>query len=150
MENFGISKLSFNNKRVESICVAPIDSEKSWLGDFEDKDQNWLKQQFRNRKTFHTLSKNKKGKWIIQNKITYDFLIDQFEIGCKMPQNLIKRKTFLSYYHNDDQIYKEYFENLFDDLIINKSLQDNDIDSDNSDEYVKQLIQKNIYMIQQY
>jgi hypothetical protein len=38
--------------------------------------------------------------------------------------------------------YKEYFENLFDDLIVNKSLQDNDIDSDNSDEYVKQLIQK--------
>jgi hypothetical protein len=61
MENFGISKLSFNNKRVESIYVAPIDSEKSWLGDFEDKDRNWLKQQFRNGKTFHTLFKNKKG-----------------------------------------------------------------------------------------
>lgn len=56
---------------------------------------------------------------------------------------MTKRKTFISYYHNDDQEYKEEFIELFDDLIVNKSVEDGDIDGDNSEEYIKQLIQKN-------
>lgn len=34
------------------------------------------------------------------------------------------------------------FENIFRDLIVSKSVEEGDIDSDNSDEYIKQLIQK--------
>ena len=59
-----------------------------------------------------------------------------------MPRNITKRKTFVSFYHKDDQEYREKFENLFSDLIVSKSVGDGDIDSDNSDEYIKQLIQK--------
>ena len=59
-----------------------------------------------------------------------------------IPKNISRRKTFVSYYHNDDQEYREKFENLFEDLIISKSVAKDDIDADNSDEYIKQLIQK--------
>jgi len=55
---------------------------------------------------------------------------------------MTKRKTFISYYHYDDQYYKEKFIKLFGDLIVNKSVEDGDIDGDNSDTYIKQLIQK--------
>ena len=58
-----------------------------------------------------------------------------------LPLFQIKRKTFISYYHKDDQAYKEKFVNLTSDLIVNKSVEDGDINSDVSDEYIKQLIQ---------
>ena len=54
-----------------------------------------------------------------------------------------KRKVFVSYYHKDDQKYKNYIDNNFKDIMINKSVMDNDIDSDNSDEYIKRLIREN-------
>jgi hypothetical protein len=53
-----------------------------------------------------------------------------------------KRKTFLSYYHADDQDYKREFERLFSSLIVPKSVGPGDINTDNSTEYIKQLIQK--------
>ena len=100
-----------------------------------------------NGKTFCKLIKNKNGIYIaLRDKIMYDNTKDIISLGgrgaTKLPQNITKRKTFLSYYHKDDQLYKNYFENLFGDLMINKSVQDGDIDSDNSDGYIKQLIQK--------
>lgn len=52
-----------------------------------------------------------------------------------------KHKVFISYYHKDDQYYRDKFEELFGHLFINKSVEDGDIDSDNSDEYIKRLIQ---------
>lgn len=54
----------------------------------------------------------------------------------------IKHKVFISYYHYEDQNYKDEFEELFGDTFINKSVQNGDIDSDNSDEYIKRLIQE--------
>lgn len=56
--------------------------------------------------------------------------------------NSEKHKVFISYYHYEDSNYKNEFEKLFGDLFINKSVEEGDIDSDNSDEYIKQLIQK--------
>ena len=56
--------------------------------------------------------------------------------------NSSKHKVFISYYHYDDQYYRNEFERLFSHLFINKSVEDGDIDSDNSDEYIKKLIQK--------
>ncbi len=55
---------------------------------------------------------------------------------------IVRHKVFISYYHKEDENYKKKFEELFDDLFINKSVNPGDIDSDNSDEYIKQLIQK--------
>lgn len=53
----------------------------------------------------------------------------------------IKRKTFISYFHKDDEDYKNEFERLTSDLIVNKSVGDGDINADNSDDYIKKLIQ---------
>ncbi|WP_298510800.1 TIR domain-containing protein [uncultured Kordia sp.] len=52
-----------------------------------------------------------------------------------------KRKTFISYYHKDED-YKNKFEELFEDIIVNKSVRAEDIDVNNHDQYTKELIQK--------
>ena len=146
MTDYGITKITFNDKGIETISCAEIDSFKRQVGDFQTHDRNWFKQMLRYGKTFCKLSKNKSGTYTILNdSVEYSPLRDIISLGgqgaTKLPQNITKRKTFLSYYHKDEQ-YKKYFENLFDDLIVNKSVQKGDIDSDNSDEYIKQLIQK--------
>ena len=56
--------------------------------------------------------------------------------------NVTKHKVFVSYYHNDDQVYKNYIDDNFKDKIINKSVMNNDINSDNGDEYIKRLIRE--------
>ncbi|WP_434509810.1 TIR domain-containing protein [Desulfitobacterium sp. AusDCA] len=56
--------------------------------------------------------------------------------------NDIKHKVFISYYHEDDQYYKDKFEALFGDIFINKSVGDGDIDDDLSANYIKRLIQE--------
>jgi MTH538 TIR-like domain (DUF1863) len=50
-------------------------------------------------------------------------------------------KLFISYYHKDDQRYRDYFESRFRHLFISKSVQPGDICSDVSTEYIKHLIQ---------
>lgn len=56
---------------------------------------------------------------------------------------MTKHKLFISYYHNDDEYYRNRFEELFGDLFINKSVKLGDIDEDLSTEYVKRLIREN-------
>ena len=53
-----------------------------------------------------------------------------------------KHKTFISFYHHDDEKYKIYIETKFSYYIINKSVQNGEYDSDNSDEYVKRMIRE--------
>ncbi|MBE5090631.1 hypothetical protein CON43_01175 [Bacillus cereus] len=55
--------------------------------------------------------------------------------------NYTKHKTFISYYHRDDQYYKNEFEKLFGHLFINKSVLDGEINTDLSTNYIKRLIQ---------
>jgi hypothetical protein len=78
--------------------------------------------------------------WKRHNPFTYSG--GYFSWEFKLPLNDTKRKTFVSYYHKDNQADRAKFANLFGDLIVSKSVEDGDIDSDNSDEYIKQLIQK--------
>lgn len=56
---------------------------------------------------------------------------------------MAKHKLFISYYHNNDEYYKNKFEELFGDLFINKSVKLGDIDDDLSEEYIKRLIREN-------
>ena len=56
--------------------------------------------------------------------------------------NSEKHKVFISYYHKGNQKYRDEFERLFGHLFINKSVEEGDIDSDNSDDYIKHLIQE--------
>ncbi|MDI6050575.1 TIR domain-containing protein [Flavobacterium sp. XS2P24] len=87
------------------------------------------------------IEKIENGKWKLDGDFNYDGAY--FKWARKLPLVTTRHKTFLSYYHYDDQEYKEKFTNLFNDLIIAKSVNDGDIDSDNSDEYIKKLIQQN-------
>ncbi len=54
-----------------------------------------------------------------------------------------RHKVFISYYHNDDQRYRDDFEKKFGHLFISKSVKPGDIDSDLSTDYIKRLIQEN-------
>lgn len=56
---------------------------------------------------------------------------------------MVRHKVFISYYHHDDEKYKIRFEKLFGDLFINKSVRSGDINSNNSDEYIKRIIREN-------
>lgn len=53
-----------------------------------------------------------------------------------------KHKVFFSFYHYDDQLYKEYIDRNMSSRIINKSVMDGEYDPDNSDEYIKRLIRE--------
>ena len=53
-----------------------------------------------------------------------------------------KHKVFISFYHHDDQHYKEYIDRNLSSNIINKSVVDGEYDPDNSDLYIKRLIRE--------
>lgn len=55
---------------------------------------------------------------------------------------MTKHKLFISYYHKDDEKYRNRFEELFGDLFINKSVKIGDINEDVSTEYIKRLIRE--------
>lgn len=59
-----------------------------------------------------------------------------------LAQAQVRHKVFISYYHAEDEEYREKFERLFSGIFINKSVQPGEIDSDNSAEYIKRLIQE--------
>lgn len=54
----------------------------------------------------------------------------------------VKHNVFLSFYHADDEGYRERFEELFGDLCINRWVHPGDINTENSDDYVKSLIRR--------
>lgn len=54
----------------------------------------------------------------------------------------VKHKTFISFYHEDDQYYKEKLEKLWGHQIINKSVEYGEYDSDDTDAYIKRLIRE--------
>lgn len=53
-----------------------------------------------------------------------------------------KHKVFISFYHADDQYYKDYIDNYLSANIINKSVYTGEYNPDNSDEYIKRLIRE--------
>lgn len=143
MKYYGITKISFE-KQIESIYCGLIENNK--ISNFQSHDRNWFVNELKRGSVFYKLIRNKEGKLCIYaDSIKYDNNKNKISLGGegakKLPRNITKRKTFLSYYHKDDQAYKQYFENLFGDLIVNKSVQEGDIKSDNSDDYIKKLIQ---------
>lgn len=139
-KEYFISKLSFreDNRLIEDICVREYDGEN--LSDGENQYRNWMISKQETGMKMSVLSKDANGDWQRGNQFSY--ANELFTWYTSMPKNITKRKTFVSYYHHDDQQYRNLFEKLFEDLIVSKSVEYNDIDSDNSDEYIKQLIQK--------
>ncbi len=118
------------------VCCEDLGSS---LGDSFERNRSWMVEQVSKGKTFCSIKTNEKGGWNNIGEFSYDGRIFKW---MTVPKNITQRKTFISYYHYEDQDYKEKFRNLFGDLITHKSVEDGDIDSDNSDGYIKQLIQK--------
>lgn len=56
--------------------------------------------------------------------------------------NKQKHKVFISFYHYDDQKYKNYIDSYLSGNIINKSVASGEYSPDNSDEYIKRLIRE--------
>lgn len=59
-----------------------------------------------------------------------------------MKLNDTRHKVFISYYHHDDQKYKDALEKAFGHLMISKSVGQGDINTDVSTDYVKRLIRE--------
>lgn len=53
-----------------------------------------------------------------------------------------RHKVFISFYHKDDQTYKNYIDVYLSGNIINKSVMDGEYSTENSDEYIKRLIRE--------
>lgn len=53
-----------------------------------------------------------------------------------------KHKVFISFYHNDDQYYKDYIDKYLSSNIINKSVMNGEYGSNSSAEYIKRLIRE--------
>ncbi|SEL70063.1 TIR domain-containing protein [Parapedobacter koreensis] len=139
-EDYVITKISFNEEGNTIDRVLVHDDFEEHIGAGIIKNRRWLVDQTNAGRTFCCV-KREIGGWsrvcLFKRKTT-----GGFSWNTTLPEELPKRKTFISYYHDDDQWYKEAFKNLFEDLITHKSVEDGDIDSDNTDGYIKQLIQK--------
>jgi hypothetical protein len=122
------------------VTVYEYDGER--LGNGTTQNRQWMVNSITagNRISVMSPNPNEKDRWVRGNAFSYES--GYFKWSINLPLNDTKRKTFVSYYHKDDQDCRERFENIFGDLIVSKSVEDGDIDSDNSDEYIKQLIQK--------
>jgi hypothetical protein len=133
-----ISKLSMDAEGhlIDTVKISLVTDNS--VGNFEIKDRNWLADQFNNDHIIRGLYKRANGVWS-REKI---FRVEggYFKWGYSLPRNISKRNVFVSYYHNDDQEKRKEFGNLFKDLIIDQSVQLDDIDSENSDDYIHRLI----------
>jgi hypothetical protein len=131
-------KWNLNVKRIDSLTVH-IDKGNSVSKKSYDVSRNWVVQQIKNGNTFCCIIRNDEGIWCQGSNLTLS-TNGGLNWDDNLPLILPKRKSFISYYHKDDKDYKEKFKNLTSDLIVNKSVNDGDIKSDNSANYVKQLI----------
>jgi len=127
-----------NSKTIDSFMVHPDNG--STVGSGTERDRNWVVQKLKSGYSFKCISMNDLGSWTCGGSLSLGV-----KGGLKwldnLPLILTKRKTFISYYHKANQTYKDKFINLTSDLIVNKSVNDGDIATDVSDEYIKQLIQ---------
>lgn len=133
-----VSKVKWNNKIIESFFVHDDLGETVGVGVV--KNRNWVIQQLQYSKTFCCIHKSKGGKWKRGNPIRLEN--GNLKWNDKIPLILTRRKSFISYYHYDDQYYKNELKNIASDLIVSKSVETGDISTDVSTEYIKQLIHK--------
>ena len=54
----------------------------------------------------------------------------------------VKRRVFISYFHKDDEYYRDQFEQCFDNIFQNILVKPGEINDDNSDDYIAQVIRQ--------
>lgn len=138
--DFLVSKVKWDEGKNKIVSLMVHKDNEDSVGADIERDRNWVIQQFNSGKTFSCIHLGENGKWYKGSDIRYEN--GALKWNDSLPLIQTKRKTFISYYHKDDQSYKEKFKNLTSDLIVNKSVEDGDISTDVKDEYIKQLIQK--------
>jgi len=131
-------KWSLDRNRIERFMIH--EDKGTQIATPTERNRNWVIQQIRNGRTFCCIHRTENNRWIQGKKIRLEN--GYLKWNDKLPLIQTKRKVFISYYHKDNQYDKEKFRSLTSDLIVNKSVEDGDINSDVSDEYIKQLIQK--------
>lgn len=133
-----ISKLSFRDTQqlIDTVKVGLV--KENSVDTFETKDRNWIVNQFNSGQTIRGAHKGTDGLWY--RKDAFRVEDNCFKWGYVFPKNISKRNVFVSYYHNDDQLKRQEFDNLFDDLIINQSVMLDEINGENSDDYIHRLI----------
>lgn len=138
-KEYFIAKLSFRKDEHLIKDVFAHEYDGNSLSEGENRTRYWMVNKTNEGSRISTMTRNENGEWIRGNTLTY--YNGLYTWGHVLPENITKRKVFVSYYHRDDQYYRERFENLFGDLMVSTSVEDGDIDSDNSADYIKQLIQ---------
>lgn len=133
-----ISKLSFRDSEqlIDNIKVSLV--ENNSILNFETKDRNWLVDIYNKGNIIRGAFKKIDGLWYRKDP----FRVEEgcFKWGYVFPKNIPKRNLFISYYHKDDQGKREEFNNIFGDLIINQSVMLDEINGENSDDYIHRLI----------
>jgi antiphage defense system Thoeris ThsB-like protein len=144
-----ISKVSYDNANIDKVIVRKDNGDT--VGEENELSRNSVIRYFQNGRTFATITRNTNNSWIklysVSYRKTYGFDIISIDPTSSkdnlgnIPLHQTKRNSFISYYHKDDEVYRNQFESLTNDIIINKSVGAGEIDSDNSADYIKQLIQ---------
>lgn len=134
--DYGVSKITYIGNQVSSAYVYRDKGDR--LTDGQSVSSDWINNRLRLGYSFCAITRNSDGNWVQGEMICQAF--GPFKRITNMPLNLTRRKVFVSYYHKDDQYYKNAFHSNFNDLFIDKSVGDGDIDSNNGPDYVSRLI----------
>lgn len=137
--DYWVSKVKWDGDRIFSMYVH--ENENNSVGVYKEMTRSDIISYINGGYVFCSIIKQENGKWQKGSYIMTDGAVLK-NIDNNLPLIQTKRKTFVSYYHKDDSEYKKKFLNLTTDLIVSKSVEDGDIDSNVSDGYAKQLIQK--------
>jgi len=136
--DYWVSKVKWDVNRLDYVYAHKNNNNS--VGSYTEMSRSDILYYLNSGYIFYCILKKENGSWTIGNKLYLDS--NNLKWDNKLPLLQTKRKCFVSYYHNDDKYYKESFLNLMDDLTVTKSVKDGDIDSNVSDNYAKQLIQK--------
>lgn len=138
-KEYFITKLSFREdaKYIKDVFAYEFDGKT--LSEGEIRQRHWMVNRTTEESQISIMTPDEKGNW--QRGKPFSYGNGLYSWDFQIPENITRRKTFVSFYHKD-QAYREIYGNLFNDLIVGKSVEVGDIDKDNSDEYIKQLIQR--------
>ncbi len=137
--DYWVSKVKWNGNRLD-IVYAHKNNNNS-VGSYIEMTRNSMLSYMNKGYGFCSVLKKRDGSWKKGSYFMTDGTVIN-SIDTDLPFIQTKRKCFVSYYHKDDSEYKKEFLTLMDDLTVTKSVKDGDINSNLSDDYVKQLIQK--------
>lgn len=147
-----ITKASYSNNILEAVEIFKVDENDS-IGSSENISRADLVSLLQQNKSIYTGRFNENNTYtkILKVYLHHNFLSSSISTSPTMtysdslgylPKQLPKRKTFVSFYHKDDEAYRIKFSNLTKDLTINKSVKSGDINTDVSTEYISRLIRE--------